>query len=140
VRGLLVGLSADILRYSIALEVGDTRAMAAYTQQIDLTNVPVLAEALWSFGDPGRRRLTPFLGVTGGLSLCSISSKGASSPIHESQARPAFGAVAGVEFPLEAGRVGAEVRYLYSTTASKGPVQNFQVGGILAQASWRFGF
>lgn len=137
--GLLLGLSADYLRYRFALDLGSDRGQAARMQDLVLANIPILAEALWSFGRLTRWRIVPSLGATAGVSLSTASGQGSVGAIHQTEARPAVGAVAGLELPLASGRLGAELRYLHSTTGSTGAARNFQVGGALFQATWRFG-
>ncbi len=136
--GLFLGVSADFLRYRFALDLGAANG-AERNQELLLLNVPVVAEALWSFGALTRWRLIPTLGASAGVSLSQATGQGSLGSIREVAARPAFGAVAGMELPVGANRLGAEVRYLHSTTGATGAVQNFETAGALFQASWRFG-
>jgi hypothetical protein len=137
--GLLVGLSADYLRYRLALDLGSARDGTARRQGLALASIPVLAEAIWSFGAATRWRVVPSAGLVAGVSLSLASGHGSLGTLEQTEARPALGAVAGLEMPVGPNRLGAEVRYLYAATGSSGAVQNFQVGGVLFQASWRFG-
>lgn len=136
---LLVGLSADYLRYRLALDLGSARDGTAKRQGLALVSIPVLAEAIWSFGAATRWRIVPSAGLAAGVSLSLASGQGSLGTVVQTEARPALGAVAGLEMPVGPNRLGAEVRYLYASTGSSGVVQSFQVGGVLFQASWRFG-
>jgi hypothetical protein len=137
--GLLVGLSADYLRYRLALDLGSAHDGMAMRQGLALASIPVLAEAIWSFGAKTRWRFVPSAGLAAGVSLSLASGQGSLGTIEQTETRLALGAIAGLEMPVGPNRLGAEVRYVYATTGSSGVAQNFQVGGVLFQASWRFG-
>ncbi|MBI5547285.1 MAG: hypothetical protein HY901_25670 [Deltaproteobacteria bacterium] len=141
-RGLLVGLSADMLRYSFNFKVPATRPLGAFEDQVTVTSVPILLEGTWSFGNPESARLTPYLGIAAGIAAGSISTQpteGVATAESTAFTRLALGAHLGLEFPMGGNRLGLEARWLWSQVGDSGPVQDLEVGGLLLQASWRFG-
>jgi hypothetical protein len=138
-RGLLVGLSADYVRYAMNLKVGASAALPAFSEAVTATSVPILLDATYCFGNPEQARLSPYLGLAIGAAVGSIQSVGPTLTESSGFAQFAFGAHAGLELPLGANRLGLEVRWLWARTGGSGTVQNLDVGGLLAQLSWRFG-
>lgn len=138
-RGLLVGLSADAFRYSIGFKVGETSALPELTTTVTVTTVPVLVEGTWSLGERLGLRISPYVGIDAGVALGAIKAESLAGNVNRSLGRPAFGAHAGIEVPVGRDRVGVEVRWLWASTGSVGPARDLQVGGLLAQALWRFG-
>ncbi|HEY3449160.1 MAG TPA: hypothetical protein VGK67_22575 [Myxococcales bacterium] len=137
-RGLLLGLSADMLRYSIAMQMPASSPLGEATPTMTAISVPILVEATYSFGNTEQAQLTPYLGISLGLAAGDIKLEG---PVQESQgfARFAAGAHLGLEIPIGDNRLGVEARYLWSQIGGDGTVKDLDVGGVLIQASWRFG-
>ncbi len=137
-KGLLLGLSADMLRYSIALRMPASSPLGEASPTVTAISVPILVDATYSFGNPERSQLTPFVGVALGLAAGNVKLEG---PVEESQGFVGFavGAHLGLEIPIGDNRLGLEARYLWSQLGGDGTVKELDVGGALFQASWRFG-
>jgi hypothetical protein len=137
--GLLVGLSADFLRYSIGFKVPQSVSLPAFTDTATVFSVPIVAEGTWCFGNAEKARLSPYLGVDIGVAAGSVTSDGLNGSESHGFARLAVGAHAGLEYPIGHDRLGVEARWLWAKVSSSGPVRDLEVGGLLVQASWRFG-
>ncbi len=137
-RGLLVGLSADFLRYALAFDVGQG-PLSSFQQTVTTMSIPILAELTWSFGDPKQARLAPYAGLDVGAAVGTLTSEGPTGSTSSGFGQFAFGAHLGLELPVGSNRLGVEARYVWSKPGRVGAVDNVDVGGVLLQASWRFG-
>ncbi|MGC4116621.1 MAG: hypothetical protein QM765_19030 [Myxococcales bacterium] len=137
-KGLLVGLSADMLRYSVALQLPASSPLGESSPVVTAISVPILLEASYSFGNPDQAQLTPYAGIAVGLSAGNVKLE---TPVEESQGFVGFaaGAHIGLEIPIGDNRLGVEARYLWSQLGGEGAVKDLDVGGVMLQASWRFG-
>ena len=138
--GLLAGLSVDYLRYQLGFKVGASRSLPGFQETLAFTAVPLLLESSWAFGrGDGSRRLTPFLGICTGVVITSLTSGGPLGGRSETRFPLAIGAQLGAELPIGSNRLGLEARLIAARTGADSVASNLQIGGLLAQATWRFG-
>ncbi|MGI5864665.1 MAG: hypothetical protein ACOX6T_21815 [Myxococcales bacterium] len=134
--GPFVGLSADFLRYQASWSIPRSALLPAHAHELSVTAVPLLAEATWSFAlGPA----VPFVGGSLGLTVASVGSHSKVANATDSGALFSAGVHAGVEIPFGTDRLGLELRWLHANTGDNAVARDLQVGGFLAQASWRFG-
>lgn len=137
-RGFVAGIAADWLRYAMAMEVGASRALPKFRQELTVQAIPIVAELGYALG-ASDRRLTPVVGLLGGLSVSHVSTRSGLSNAAQSVLSPALGVFAGIEYGIGRNRFGVDVRYLSSRIGDSSVARNFEVGGLIAQASWRYG-
>jgi hypothetical protein len=141
--GLTFGVSADFLRGSHSTDLEAQRGVPDIRENIRVTSIPVLAEASYSLGAVTSLALVPTFSAGVGAALGSIGRESVLGEHEQSFASPAWAIGAGVELPLSEssaqGKLGLEVRFIGSRTPPEsGTARNYQVGALLAQASWRF--
>ncbi len=134
--GPFVGLSADFLRYRASWSIPRSAQLPAHSHELSVTALPVLAEASWSFA---LGPVVPFVGGSLGLTFASVGSNSSVASASDSGALFSAGLHAGLELPFGADRLGLELRWLHANTGENQVASDLQVGGLLAQASWRFG-
>jgi hypothetical protein len=139
-RGLVLGASVDLLRYQLAFQAPERSGLPALREELTVDSVPILAEAVWSFGGIAGLPVSPQLGLAAGAVLARLESRNDWSSALRTELLPAAGPIAGLELARGRQRLGLDVRWLVARTGGEGVARRVQVGGLLAQASWRVGF
>ncbi len=137
---LSVGASLDYFHYGFSFQAGRTASLPALSRGASLNALPLLAEASWAFRPLTSLELSPFAALSAGGVLCLLSESGSLAPASSATGfSPALSLAVGAELPLGRDRLGLELRYLMARSSALGSLRSLEVGGLLAQASWRFG-